>query len=47
MYHSRSFKARFEHAWTMGDRVIVRLQLCADTVPPAKALRQDFSDEQL
>jgi uncharacterized protein len=43
----RSFKARFTHVWTMRDGVIVRLQQCADTVQLAKALRQDFSHEQI
>jgi ketosteroid isomerase-like protein len=46
MPHGASFKARFAHVWTMRDRVIVRLQACAETVHLAKALRQDFSDEQ-
>jgi uncharacterized protein len=43
----RSFKARFAHVWTMCDGIIVRLQQCADTVQLEKALRQDFSDEQI
>jgi ketosteroid isomerase-like protein len=41
------FKARFAHVWTMRDGLIVRLQQCADTVQLAKALRQNFSDEQI
>jgi ketosteroid isomerase-like protein len=42
----RTFKSRFAHVWTMRGGLIVRLQQCADTVQLAKALRQDFSDEQ-
>jgi ketosteroid isomerase-like protein len=43
----KSFKARFTHVWTVRNGVIVRLQQCADTVQLEKALRQDFSDEQI
>jgi ketosteroid isomerase-like protein len=34
----KRFTARFAHAWTLQDGVIVRLQQCADTVQLVRAL---------
>jgi ketosteroid isomerase-like protein len=34
----KRFSARFAHVWTLQDRLIVRLQQCADTVQLARAL---------
>ena len=42
----RTFKARFVHVWTMRDGVIARLQQCADTAQLAKALGNEFRQDQ-